>query len=392
MAKWVRRIAWGLAGTFIADRAVKLLALEHHRRRPVPTPVSWPRICLIQPITRGAGDLARNLTARAQLAYPGEVQHLFVCDAADSEAQAACHALLAVYPELSGEVIAVATPSGVAPKIAKLQAALPHATGEVLCFMDDDVAPRPDALTRLIPYLGLPRAGAAFGLPCYTSWDTVWESILSGFVNANMPLSFVALTYLTEPFRITGHIAAYDRAAFEEAGGLNDLERQIDDDFALARRLAAHGYRAIQTPVVYDIANALPNARALHRQIVRWFVLPRQSMLSQLNARQRAAAALSSGPALVIPGVLATLAITTRKRSAWGALGATLGAFAAGFALTERRYLGGRMPWHRWLLLPIIAIVTPLHALMATLLARDRVVWRGQRLRVRRDGTFDVLP
>jgi cellulose synthase/poly-beta-1,6-N-acetylglucosamine synthase-like glycosyltransferase len=391
MADWVRRIAWGLAGIFIADRAVKLLALERHRRRTMPTLQAWPRVSLIQPITRGAGDLARNLTARAQLAYPGTVQHLFVCDAADGEAQAACHALLAVYPELEGEVIAVASPSGVAPKIAKLQAALPHATGDVLCFMDDDVAPRPDVLTRLIPFLDLPRAGAAFGLPCYTSWDTVWESILSGFVNANMPLSFVALTYLIEPFRITGHIAAFDRAAFEASGGLNDLEGQIDDDFALARRLAAHGYRAIQTSVVYDIANALPDARTLHRQIVRWFVLPRQSMLPQLTARERAASVLASGPALVIPGMLATLAITTCKRSAWGALSATLGVFAAAYTLTERRYLGGRMPWRRWLIMPLVVVITPLHALAATVLARDRVVWRGQRLRVRRDGTFDVL-
>jgi ceramide glucosyltransferase len=391
MANWVRRIAWGLAGIFIADRAVKLLALEHHSRRPVPTPTTWPRVSLIQPITRGVGDLARNLTARAQLTYPGAIQHLFVCDATDGEALAACHALLDVYPELDGDVIAVPSPTGVALKIAKLQAALPHATGSILCFMDDDVAPYPDALTRLIPFLDLPRAGAVFGLPCYTSWDTVWSSIMSIFVNANMSLSFVALAYLTDPFRITGHIAAFDRAALEASGGLDGLERHIDDDFALARRLGTHGYRAIQTPVVYTIANAMPTARTLHRQIVRWFVLPRQSMLPQLTARERAASVLASGPALVIPGMLTALAIATRRRAVWGALGATVGTFAAGYALTERRYLGGRMPWHRWLLLPVVAIFTPLHALAATVLARDRVVWRGQRLRVRRDGTFDVL-
>jgi len=387
----IDRIAWGLAALFALDRAVKLLGLERAVRHPPPsTQTEWPRVSLMQPITRGVRELAHNLAARARLCYPGSVQHLFICDATDEVSLAACHDALAAHPGMNGVIIPVESATGVAAKIAKLQAALPQAAGDILCFIDDDVAPRPDALTRIVGYLSRPRAGAAFGLPCYTSWENGWSSLMSGFVNANMPLSFMALTYLTDPVRITGHIAAYPRAIFEEVGGLDGLEAQIDDDFELARRLHAHGYHAIQTPVVYDIANHLPSARAYHRQLHRWFVLPAQSMFPSLTTWQRCASFLVSGPTLLVPGMLALLALATRRRSTAGALAASLSIFGAAYAVTERRYLRGRMPLRRWLLLPMVAIATPLHA-VATLLTREEIEWRGQRLRVGRDGRFEVL-
>jgi hypothetical protein len=58
---------------------------------------------------------------------------------------------------------------------------------------------------------------------------------MSGLVNTNLPLSFVALTFLCEPFRITGHMALFRQNALAAAGGLAGLECHIDDEFALAR-------------------------------------------------------------------------------------------------------------------------------------------------------------
>ena len=40
---------------------------------------------MIQPITRGAHDLANVLACRTALHYDGAVQHLLVCDRADAE-------------------------------------------------------------------------------------------------------------------------------------------------------------------------------------------------------------------------------------------------------------------------------------------------------------------
>jgi len=335
--------------------------------------------------------LGDALQARTQLVYPGSIQHLFICDANDSGSQEIVRAFLGAFPMLRAEVVLVeAADATVASKIRKLQAALPKARGEVLCFMDDDVSPRPDALRVLIPYLYQSGVGAAFGLPCYTNWRTPWSSLMSGLVNANMLLSFVALTYLCDPFRITGHIVAFRRESFMQVGGLDGLEQHIDDDFEMARRLRVRGLRSVQTPLVYDIDNELLSPAAYEAQLKRWFVMPRQAMMPSLSAWQRVVAALTSG-ALPLPGIIALLALLMRRRSALISLGTSLGIFGIVYAIGEARYLKGRTPLARWPLLVLVALLTPLQIARA-LLSNDVVEWRGQRLRVHRNGTVEVKP
>ena len=202
------KLTCSLSLLFALDRLAKLAAVIHFFHRPAPSQLEvWPTVTLLQPITRGANALAESLRARARLDYPASIQHLFICDVRDTESQSIVQTFLASHPMLRAEIVLIETgDAAVASKIRKLQAALSRANGEILCFMDDDVAPRPDTLRVVLPYLYRPGAGAAFGLPCYTNWRTPWSSLMSGLVNANMLLSFVLLTYLAEPFRITGHI------------------------------------------------------------------------------------------------------------------------------------------------------------------------------------------
>lgn len=385
-------LAYGLGLLFALDRLLKLAAVVHFFRRPAPPPPeTWPTVTLLQPITRGAGGLGAALQARTRLVYPGAIQHLFICDAGDSESQEIVRACLGEFPMLRAEVVLVeAVRAAVASKIGKLQAALPKASGEVLCFMDDDVSPRPDALRLLIPYLYQPHVGAAFGLPCYTNWRTAWSSLMSGLVNANMLLSFVALTYLCDPFRITGHIVAFRRGSFMDVGGLDGLEQHIDDDFELARHLHVRGLRSVQTPLVYDIDNELLSPAAYAAQLKRWFVLPRQAMMPSLSPWQRLVATLTS-VALPLPSIVGLLALLTRSRSALIALGSSLGIFGIVYAIGETRYLKGRTPLSRRPLLVLVALLTPLQIARA-LLSNDVIEWRGQQLRVYRDGTVEVKP
>ena len=388
------RLACVLAALFALDRLLKLLAVVSFFRRPQPAPPErWPTVTLLQPITRGASNLLTALRARARLAYPASIQHLLICDVQDRESQTIVAAYLDEFPELCAELILVEPENGaagtVARKLDKLQAALPRASGEVLCFVDDDVILRPDSLRVLVPYLFQPEVGLAFGLPCFTNWQTVWSSLISALINAHMLLSFVPLTFLTAPIRINGHMFAFRRGVFERLGGFNGMERQIDDEFAIPQRLRAYNLRAVQTPSVYDIDNALDSARAYNRQFKRWFVMPRQAMIPSLTLRQKLIAALVSFT-LPLPGIVALLALWRRDRSAWLALTGCLGIFTGVYALCERRYLQRPMPLQRWLLLPVVAVWTPLQ-IMWTMLRSNEVEWRGQRLLLRRDGTAEVV-
>lgn len=386
------RLAAMLAALFCLDRLLKTAAVaDFFRRRPPPAPARWPSVALLQPITRGAPDLAGNLGRRLELDYPAPIQHLLICDAGDTASQAICQALRAAHPEAHIQIVSVAAVQGaLASKVEKLQAALPQAAGEVVCFVDDDVAPRAAALRTLIPYLEQPGAGAVFGLACYTNWRTFWSSAMSSFVNANALLSYIPLTYLAEPFTITGHCYALRRATFEVVGGLSDMAGRVDDDHELARRVRRHGLRCIQTPMIYDVDNHLPTLAAYLAQMRRWFVFPRLLMAPYLSRRERLATALA-GFGTLLPSLVALLALFSRSRRAGGALAAVLGAFAAAYLAGERWYLGRATPLRGLAALPVAAAVAPLQ-IVAGLLAGDEVQWRGQRLRIRRGGVAEVLP
>ncbi|HMQ31527.1 MAG TPA: glycosyltransferase [Chloroflexaceae bacterium] len=390
-ARWPDRLAWALALLYGLDRLLRLLALRRFfRRPPPPAPARWPAVTLICPVTRSPNDLRVALEARAALDYPGPLRCLLVCDEADGASQDLCRALMAARPAWRAALILVPPDAGaVASKVAKMRAALPHADGEVLCFVDDDVALRPDALRVLVPYAQRPGVGAAFGLACYTAWGTLAESLMSGFVNTSALPGYVPLALMVEPFTITGHCFAMAREHFDAAGGLEGLEGRFDDDHELARRVRWRGLRVVQTPLIYDVENRLATLADYHAQLRRWVLFPRQAMLPDLSRRERAALALS-GLGNYLPPLSALLALATRRPAALASLGLSLGAFVGLYALIERAYLGRPMPAGRQALLPALAVLTPLHVALAAL-GGETITWRGQRLRVERGGRFTVL-
>ncbi|MBV9616692.1 MAG: glycosyltransferase [Ktedonobacteraceae bacterium] len=386
------RLSYSLATFFALDRLLKLLAVIHFFRRTRPSTIqNWPAVTLFQPITRGASGLPGNLRSRALLDYPANIQHLFICDRSDTYAQEECAALLKEFPSLQAKILVIETPAnGIATKTEKLLFALPHATNEVFCFLDDDIALRPHAFRQMLPYLFQPAVGAVFGLACYSNWDTVWSSLMSAFVNGNALLSYVPITYLTEPFTITGHCYALQRTTFEKIGGFTHLEHRIDDDHELARRVRQANLRCVQTPMIYDVDNALPSLRAYMKQMKRWFIFPRQAMLPFMTPQEQGLSFLTSAGQL-IPSLLALLTILTFRPSAFRALMATLGIFGAVQMICELCYLRRSTPFKRWPLFPLMAIIGPLQVLW-TLLSKEEIEWRGQRLRIRIGGELEIVP
>lgn len=380
-------LAVALLLAYALDRLLKLAAVAaFFRRRPPPAPVRWPDVVLVQPVTRGRHDLGPPLRARRALDYPGAIRHLIICDRDDAASQRRCRDLLG-----GAATIVLAAPDGgsIATKVAKLRAASPYLDGAIVCCVDDDVILPPDALRLLVAPLADPAIGATFGVARYESWGTVWSSLMSLFVNSNALLSYLPLTYLAAPFTITGHLFALRRADLAATGDFAGLEGRIDDDHELARRLRRSGLRLAQTPLIYAVTNDLDSPAAYAAQLRRWFVFPRQAMLPQLAARERAVLGLGS-VGIFIPGILALLALAGRRRVAIRCAGLALALFLGGQGTLEWRYLGGRTPPRRLPLLPVVGVATPQH-ILAVLVAPPIVEWRGQRLRIARGGAFTVL-
>ncbi|NJN18525.1 MAG: glycosyltransferase [Oscillochloris sp.] len=256
----IDRTAWVLTVVFALDRLLKLAAIVHFFRRPRPgAPPSWPAITLLCPISRSPNDLRRALRARAELEYPGPLTCLLICDTGDLVSQAVCRELIAANPDWQARLLLTRPDGGVvASKIAKLQVGLEHAAGDLFCFVDDDVTLPANAMQILATYAVQPDVGAAFGLAHYTAWTSLAESLMSGFVNTNALFSYVPISYLVEPFTITGHCFMLRREVFRAVGGLDGMAGRIDDDHELARRLHRHGLRNRQTPLIYAVEIASP--------------------------------------------------------------------------------------------------------------------------------------
>jgi len=309
----------------------------------------------------------------------------------DKETQAICREYLAANVRLHAELVLVESRQGSGPasKIEKFIVALPHAIGEVFCFLDDDIVLRPDALRMLVPPLEQTGVGAVFGLACYTNWNTTWSSLLSLFVNAHALFCYIPLTYLTEPFTLTGHCFALKRTTFERAGGFANLAGRIDDDHEVARRVRKLGLCCRQTLLIYDVNNALPSLQTYLAQMKRWFVLPRQTMLPYLSFYEQWVSLIGSCGNL-LPGIVVLSALLTRRKSALWSTAICLALYSAIYFFCEQRYLHRQTPRKRWLLLPFVAVLTPFHALAALLMNND-IEWRGQRLRIERSGKMILI-
>ncbi|MFN8465184.1 MAG: glycosyltransferase [Caldilineaceae bacterium] len=408
--------AWCLAVLYALDRGLKLLAVHRFLRSPQPpAPSAWPSVTLLQPITRGASDLPTALARRAALTYQGHLQHVLICDAGDDTAIPVCRSWLAAHPELDAQMLTLdpgtaphnsahpdpakrpqsppsqerfPTASQITTKVEKLRTALPHATGEILAFVDDDILLRPDAIDLLVRHLQDRHAGAVFGLAVYTNWSNIPSSLLSAFVNANALLSYLPLTYLVDPYTITGHFYALRREVFAAIGGLDGMDGRFDDDHELARRVEHYELKNVQTPIVYDVDNYLATFNGYTNQMRRWFVIPRQTMAPYLTPYHQFVSLIGSVGNL-IPPLLAALTLLGGIILAPFAITLTL--YAAIYAWCEHAYLARTTPLNRWPWVLLSALIAPLQA-MGAFLGSSEFYWRGQRIRLHPGGRYDILP
>lgn len=327
------------------------------------------------------------MTLRAQNPYPAALEQIIVCDARDTVSQAVCRALMAQFPEWQPKILSVESASGIAVKTVKQLAGLEQASGEIICFIDDDILLRPETLPDLVRHLQ-PGIGSTFGVACYTNWQTLWGGLMSAFVNANALLNYIPLTYLTDPYTITGHIYALRRADFDAINGLTGMDSRIDDDHELARRVLRAGLRNLQTSAIYDVDNELPTLPDFLAQMKRWFVFPRELMLPGFPPLPRLLTLTASLPNL-LPGLIGLLALQGGFQL-W-MLAACLAVFYAIYFWGERQILKSPAPAWAWPLLLLVALILPFQILFL-LFSNNTILWRGQRYHIQRGGGFEIIP
>ena len=379
---------------YFVDRLIKFLLIHRffYGNKTAHEVNESAKFSLIQPITRSPNDLEKILSSRSVLDCSSPIQQIIVLDKNDHLTRQIVNQVIMSHPEWAPTIVTVssATGSEFASKLEKMNAGLSVATGDILCFLDDDILLPQNGLNILAQNLAEPRVGAVFGLAQYSNYKNFWSGFMSAFVNNNALNTYIPPIFFMEPYTVTGHCYAIPKSSFEKIGRLDQMLDRQDDDHEIARRLRKNGYHLRQTSLIYQVDNYLPDWSSYQAQFKRWFVFPRQTMLPYLTAKEKLVTAAASIPTL-IPSLLlvfAVLGIANHPQAGFVPFLIAMGIFFSSQLLLEILFLKPLgSPGFRWLLAVLSAVIAPVEILLG-LFSDDIIEWRGQRMEILKNGKF----
>lgn len=370
-----------------AERVLKHLLVMRFFGRPTPPEITAVTlVSILQPILSGDPTLAAGLeqNLRHESRYP--LEFIWLLDDDDSEANTICQSLIARYPEKRVQRILLPPPGDHQnPKMVKLIAGAQVAQGDVLCVLDDDTRLPDYGLETCLPHLDLAGTGLAYGLPYYVSFGNLWSQLVAYFVNSHSLMNYVPYAMLSQPVTINGMFYAIRREVLDKIGGFAGLENTLADDFAIAQRVRAHGYRLAQTALRHEISTWVGSSHRYFNLIQRWFIFPRESMMRHLKGREQAVFYTAALLPVFFPCLALTISIIAP--TLWPA---TLLYFVYNyliFAHFNLAYLKQASPWANSYWVILISLLLPLQIVLA-LLVPQRIIWRGHVMQVEPGGGF----
>jgi ceramide glucosyltransferase len=354
-----------------------------------------PGVTLLKPL-KGC-DAHTEACLRSWLAqdYAGEIQVLFAVADSEDPACAIVDKLIGEFPRHDAQRVLCPRHGGANAKVSKLAQIEPLAKHEIIIVSDADMRAPGDLLTNVVAMLAAPcderpdgdmpvhevKAAQEIGLVnCFyrlanpgtpaLRWEAVainadfWSQVLQS--RSLKPLDFAL-----------GAVMATRRRHLAGIGGFRALADCLADDYQLGHRLARRGHRIELCPVVVDCWSEPMTWRDVWRHQLRWARTIRVcqpvpyffSLLS--NATLWPLLWLVMDPT---PRVLAALGLCLLVR-------------LTAAADLQQRLTQTAEGW-KWLWL--VPVKDLLHvALWVGAFAGHHIEWRGERYRLRRDGTLE---
>lgn len=348
-------------------------------------------IDVLQPIRSGDVGLGEALAASLRALGARGARLHWAIDEDDVVAGNVVRSLLRKHTALASQVAVSAhpeCPSGVNPKLFKLDRALAHCAGDVVLVLDDDAHLPPATLDALLAALGNDGEASpvvATALPAYLPARGLGARLLARFVNDNAALTYLPPRLSGGAPTLNGMCWAMRRDRLARIGGFAPWLRHLTDDLAMAQAVLRAGGRIEQRSEPVWMRTALPDFGAYRRQMHRWMLFAQLLLRSQpLGVRLRIA--LGNGVPMLLPLLAATVFAFAPS---WpGAIALTLGGtlHVLGRKRLQRACAGAATAKAEPLLSLLSALLLPLHALHAAVDRRIR--WRTHRYRVYANDRF----
>ena len=345
----------------------------HQRVREHPFP---PAVTLLKPL-KGC-DETSEACLRSWLCqdYTGRIQVLFGVDSADDPVVKVVNEVLHEFAHHDARLVICPQNLGANAKVSKLVELEVLARHEILVISDADVQVPPDFLFNAVALLRAPEVGLVNCFYALSEPTTVAMRLEAIAINADFWSQVLQAQSLKPIDFALGAVMITRRKQLEQIGGFKELVDCLADDYQLGHRLAQHGHRIAISPVVVECRSTPLHWKAVWKHQLRWARTIRVcqpvpyffSILSNATLWPLLWLVVKPEPAslaFLLSGVLLRIwtAVDLQQR------------------LTRSR---AHFPW--WWLTPIKDLFQAVMWLLA--FVGNHVEWRGQRMRLRRDGTL----
>ena len=363
-----------LAATGCVYALIAAAAMRRFTGEDASDATAFPSITILKPLHGAEPGLHDKLASFCDQDYPGPVQILFGVQDADDAAVAVVDRLIAERPGRDLQLLASTHPTGPNPKVATLIGLQGRIRHDVVVLSDSDVSVERNYLARTVATLAQPGVGLVTCLYRGTPVPSVWARLASMAIDYDfLPNVLVGLALgLARP--CFGSTIAMRRETLERIGGFDAFLEYLADDNAIGEAVRGIGMRV-----------AIP----------RWIVehaCPERSFMELWSHELRWARTLRAVSPAGYAGMVIThplpFALLGASLNGLGALGggSIVAAIACRLVLQLQVDHTLHVSTSRWWLGPardLLAFVVYVASFFV-----DVVSWRGQRYKVRADGTL----
>jgi ceramide glucosyltransferase len=229
-----------------------------------------PSVTLLKPLKGCDEHTEACLQSWLAQDYAGEVQTLFAVTDPTDPVCPVVKKLLAEFPQRDAQLIVCPERLGANAKVSKLAQLEPQVKHEIIVMSDADVRVPADLLRNAIAPLRDDRVGLVncfYFLVNPTTLAMRWEAVA---INADF-WSQVLQSRSLQPLDFAlGAVMVTRRAQLAEIGGFRTLVDCLADDYQLGHRIAKRGHRIELCPVVVECWSPPMNWRQVWRHQLRW--------------------------------------------------------------------------------------------------------------------------
>ena len=374
----------GLAGLALAvvGSLYALAAALLSRRflaRPACPASRFPGVTILKPLLGAEPGLYDNLASFCRQAYPGPVQVVFGVKDARDPAAAVARRLIADHPGADLELVTDGRTHGANGKISNLINMAGSIRHDVLALADSDIQVGPDYLGHLVGALEQPGVGMVTCLYRGIPAPGLWSRLAALGVNHHFLPSVMVGLGVGRAKPCFGATMALRRETLAEIGGFQAFANHLADDHAMGEAVRRTGARVAIPSVMVDHICRAHSAGELLGHELRWARTVR--LLDP-------AGFLGSAITHPLPFALVALALLPNGPWGQGALGLALLSRLALQTQVNRAIsgAGSASTPGAWLLGPLRDLLS--FAVFVASHFTNAISWRGQRFRVRRDGTL----